>query len=93
MDEITSVMKNDGKLSKSLILNSSSSRIIFFFIKNLDEVYNAIQNRLKDSQNKKENNKEEDVSKINELEKLFELKEKGILSEEEYKKEKDKLLK
>lgn len=93
LDEITSVMKNDGKLSKSLILNSSSSRIIFFFIKNLDEVYNAIQNRLKDSQNKKENNKEEDVSKINELEKLFELKEKGILSEEEYKKEKDKLLK
>jgi len=94
-DAITSVMKNDGKLSKSLMLNSTSGRIIFFFIKNLDEVYNAIQNRLNERQKEKENkqNKEEEINKASELEKLFELKEKGILSEEEFKKEKDKLLK
>lgn len=95
IDEITSVMKNDGKLSKSLMLNSTSGRVNFFFIKNLDEVYNAIQNRLKDRKNEEENkqNKKEEIGKAYELEKLFELKEKGILSEEEYKKEKDKLIK
>ena len=93
MDAITSVMKNDGKLSKSIILNSTSGRVIFFFIKNLDEVYNAIQNRLKDRQNENKYNKGEEINKASELEKLFELKEKGVLSEEEFKKEKDKLLK
>lgn len=94
INEITSVMKNDGKLSKSLMLNSTSGRVNFFFIKNLDEVYNAIQSRLKDRQDEKENkqNKKEEISKAYELEKLFELKEKGILSEEEFKKEKDKLI-
>lgn len=104
MDSITSIsLRHHSLTRKGISFSTPSGNISFSSIKNSKEIYDFVKQRINERQVQNKNqvgelaeslkNNFSASSKADELKKLFDLKQSGIISEEEYQNEKDKLFK
>ena len=92
LDSISSV--SIIKLFKGVSMATSSGKISFHFIANNEGVYNAVSKLLVDRQDKKDNkSRDGHIDYVEELRKLKELMEEGVITKKEFEKKKKELLK